>query len=292
MNYSNNFICVLFFYIINRFFIKKLSLFSLLGLTGLLAFVATPIYAQEDDELEDVNIVAETEDVDVNAEDEFNYWADEYGMALEDADDEITIEWDTDWVLSDVDNSINEMMWFLDDEESLDIDDSDIASFEFKIWDKVVNINPLTFFFSWIWLAILVSLIVWLILCHISLWRIFGRAWEWKWKSLIPLYNLYIVFKISDIKNWFWYIILVALIAGILSAIFPAFENMLDNFSTSFSSTVVLVLGFILTKKFGRSNNGAILYTLFSMIWILVLWLWNYKYQWTNKKEAETIVEA
>lgn len=283
---------------------KKLSLFSLLGLTGLLAFVVTPIYAQEDDAaLEEEEIVAEAEGLDVNVEDEFNYLADENGIALENADDEITVEWDTDWdeigVLSDVDDSINdvddsinEIMWFLDDGESLDVDDTDIPSFELKIWDRAIHINPITFFFSWIWLAILAGLIIWLILCHISLWRIFGRAWEWKWKSLIPFYNLYIVFKISDIKNWFWYIILVALIAGILSAFFPAFEDILDEFSTGFSGTVVLVLGFILTKKFGRSNNGSILYTLFSLIWILVLWLWNYKYQWTIKKEHETIVEA
>jgi hypothetical protein len=50
---------------------KKLSLFSLLGLAGLLAFVAMPIYAQELDVEMDDEIVADTEDMD--AENEFNY---------------------------------------------------------------------------------------------------------------------------------------------------------------------------------------------------------------------------
>jgi hypothetical protein len=50
---------------------KKLSLFSLLGLTGLLAFAATPIYAQELDVEPDDEIVADTEDME--AEYEFNY---------------------------------------------------------------------------------------------------------------------------------------------------------------------------------------------------------------------------
>ena len=52
---------------------KKLSLFSLLGLTGLLAFMVAPVYAQEEDVAlnDEERIAAEAEDVDAVA-DEFN----------------------------------------------------------------------------------------------------------------------------------------------------------------------------------------------------------------------------
>ena len=273
---------------------KKLSLFSLLGLAGLLAFVAMPIYAQELDVEMDDEIVADTEDMD--AENEFNYWLDEDWIAFEGVEDEIEDEWEADIedinVVEDVDDSINEILWFLGDEESPDADDNSALNLELKLGDRVIAINPATFFLSGLWLSILIVCIAWIILCHISLWRIFGRAWEKKWKSLIPLFNLYIVFKIAGIKNWFRYMILVIIAAAIIGAIFPVVNDALDDFSTGFTSTVTLIVWFLLTKKFGRNNNASILYTIFSMIWILVLWLGNYKYQWADKKETETVIEA
>ena len=50
---------------------KKLSLLSLLWLTGLLAFVATPIYAQDAEDVinETVNVVNETVDDTIDAVD-------------------------------------------------------------------------------------------------------------------------------------------------------------------------------------------------------------------------------
>ncbi len=38
----------------------------------------------------------------------------------------------------------------------------------------------------------------------IGLWRMFEKSGNGGWASLIPFYNKYLLFKISDIKNWFW----------------------------------------------------------------------------------------
>lgn len=267
-----------------------LSLLSFAGLVSLLAIFTTPIYAQDAKVSNSEDVIYESDDI--NVEDEFNYGVDEDGNALESIDNEITTEWVADEIMADVDDSINDVIWFLNDDTE-EIKDKDInpLSFQFQIGDREINITP-SFFLWWIWLSILLVLIAWLILCHISLWKIFWRAWEWRWKSLIPIYNIYIIFKIAGIKNRFWYIILVALIAGIVSAIFPVTKVFLDKFSTTFSSTVVLIVWFLLTKKFGREDNASILYTIFSVIWILVLWLGNYKYQWTDKIESGTTIEA
>lgn len=43
------------------------------------------------------------------------------------------------------------------------------------------------------------------ILIIIAWWRLFEKAGEKGWKSIIPIYNLYILFKIAHIKSWFWW---------------------------------------------------------------------------------------
>ncbi len=269
---------------------KKLSLLSLLWLAGLLAFFAMPIYAQEENALDAEDVAYEAEDV--NAEDEFNY---EDDADIEIVDEENVEEAPSmDEVNQDIDDSIKDIMWFLDEEEdSTDEDAPNIPSFQLRIGDEIITVDSWSFFLSWIGLAMLITVLVWLILCHIALWRIFWRAWEWKWKSLIPIYNLYIVFKIAGIKNWFWYILLVIFIAAIISAIFPVYQEDLSNFSGGFASTVILLVWFLLTKKFGRGDSASILYTMFSGIAILILWFWDYKYEGkTEDKSEETIVEA
>ena len=272
---------------------KKLSLLSLLWLAGLLAFFATPIYAQEEDVLDAEDLVYESEDV--NAEDEFNYEADTEDVDLEIVDEENVEEAPSmDEVNQDIDDSIEDVMWILnDEEESTDEGTSDKSSIQLRIGNDVIVIDSLAFFLTWIWLVMLIVTLVRLILCHIALWRIFWRAWEWKWKSLIPIYNLYIVFKIAGIKNWFWYILLVIFIAAIISAIFPIYQDNLSNFSGEVASTVILLAWFLLAKKFGRSDSASILYTIFSGIAILILWFWDYKYEGKSEdKSEETIVEA
>ncbi len=264
---------------------KKLSLFSLLGLAGLLAFVATPIYAQEE-ELAVEDVILEAENVVDDAVDVVDEFIDDTVEVVDDTAETVddTVEaLDDTMNLDEFDfNSI-----FENDEVKTALDDAGLTEVE-AAW----------IFWGIIWLLLAFGIVgiivgvVWLILCHIALWRIFWRAWEWKWKSLIPIYNLYIVFKISGIKNRFWYMLLVILIAAIIGAIFPSFEESISNFSGDIVSVIIILVWFLLAKKFGRGNSASILYAIFSGIAVLVLWFWDYKYQWKSDKDSETIVEA
>lgn len=63
-----------------------------------------------------------------------------------------------------------------------------------------------------------VSLIVagvFAVLSAVATWRIFTKAGEAGWKSLIPVYNIYIMFKISWSSKSFWNVVLFAVISGI-----------------------------------------------------------------------------
>ena len=60
-----------------------------------------------------------------------------------------------------------------------------------------------------------ISLIIGVLLI-IAGWRIFEKAGEKGWKILIPIYDAYILFKICGIKNWFWVMLCISIIAAIM----------------------------------------------------------------------------
>ncbi len=59
-------------------------------------------------------------------------------------------------------------------------------------------------------------LIVIFILYVIASWRIFKKAGEPGWKAIIPIYNVYISFKIAGMKAWFWIMLLVSIVGSII----------------------------------------------------------------------------
>ena len=60
--------------------------------------------------------------------------------------------------------------------------------------------------------------IAFFILMVVAMWKIFAKAGEPGWKAIIPIYNVYIYFKIAGMKNWFWALFIVEIAVSILSA--------------------------------------------------------------------------
>lgn len=58
--------------------------------------------------------------------------------------------------------------------------------------------------------------VIFYVLLIIANWRIFEKAGEAGWKSIIPIYNVYIMFKIVKMKNWFWWLIALGVCALIM----------------------------------------------------------------------------
>lgn len=56
------------------------------------------------------------------------------------------------------------------------------------------------------------------LLMLIAGWRILKKAGEPGWKILIPIYNVYMLWKIAGMKNWFWSVICCGIIVAILEA--------------------------------------------------------------------------
>ena len=60
------------------------------------------------------------------------------------------------------------------------------------------------------------AVFVFYILIIIANWKIFEKAGEPGWKAIIPIYNIYIMFKIVNMKSWFWWILGINLCASVM----------------------------------------------------------------------------
>lgn len=59
--------------------------------------------------------------------------------------------------------------------------------------------------------------IIFAIMVVIGQWKIFEKAGEKGWKSIIPIYGQYMLFKIAGIKAWFWVLLCGALVGSIMT---------------------------------------------------------------------------
>lgn len=93
---------------------------------------------------------------------------------------------------------INELMYML---ESGNIDPSVIAG--------LTGLSLVSNIFS---IAVAVLMII-------AMWKLFVKAGEAGWKAIIPVYNNYILFKISWKRKWFWISFALSIVIIVLASI-------------------------------------------------------------------------
>lgn len=127
-----------------------------------------------------------------------------------------------------------------------------------------------------VWIA---GIIIW-IASVAAMWMIFEKAGERGWKSLIPVYNLYIMYKICWNTNVFW----VVLVLEILSNIWK--KNDGGSFLVSILAFIVGALLLIiqifyclkLSRAFGFGAAFAVGLYFLHTIFILILGFGNCRY--------------
>ena len=67
--------------------------------------------------------------------------------------------------------------------------------------------------------------LVFYIFMIIAWWKIFEKAGEKGWKAIIPVYNLYISYKIVKMEIWFWVLLAISVIAGIVFSVSGAYDS-------------------------------------------------------------------
>ena len=111
--------------------------------------------------------------------------------------------------------------------------------------------------------------------------KVFEKAGEKWWKSLIPTYNTWIETKISGLA-WWWCPIILGISA------LATFNNL--NTIAAFAMIVVSFnFNYNLSKKFGKSNAFAVLLTLLPIIGIPILGFGSAKYDANAKTDKNGI---
>lgn len=124
------------------------------------------------------------------------------------------------------------------------------------------------------------------VLLVIAQWKIFTKAGEKGWKSLIPFYNIYVTFRIFWETKWFWMYLGSVLVASIVSSLV---QNNTDVTSLLLLllSLAVAIFGLIIwvmlsnriSKSFGHDIGYTIGLVFFTDIFLLILGFNKDKYK-------------
>lgn len=109
------------------------------------------------------------------------------------------------------------------------------------------------------------------ILTIIAMWKIFTKAGEAGWKSIIPIYNAYILFKICWETKYFWILFLVAFLGGFLSGLIPAIATVVTIIAGIIEIVIYIILDVKLAKAFGKGTGFAVGIVLLNTIFTLIL---------------------
>lgn len=126
------------------------------------------------------------------------------------------------------------------------------------------------------YVVVLLALMVFAIVC---LWKIFVKAGEAGWKSLIPIYNVYVYYKVAWEGKYFLYLLLGGILVGVLTGIGLSGNSGavagIGSFLTVLlyaATTVVSIIASVkLAKRFGKSSGFAVGLILLSIIFQAIL---------------------
>ena len=105
---------------------------------------------------------------------------------------------------------------------------------------------------------------------------LFKKAGEKGWKSIIPIYNTVVLFKIAGISPW-W-------VLGYLAAIIPVIGGLVVV-----GITIYAMIN--LAKAFGKGAGFTVGLILLNTIFIMILAFGSSEYQLNKTKEAEIVKE-
>lgn len=123
--------------------------------------------------------------------------------------------------------------------------------------------------------SFLMTVLIYCVALIAAYWSMFKKAGERGWKALIPLYNTYILFKISWKPAYFWLSTVLA-----VCTVFANFasEASLDMMTAAFASLcsitsliVNLVLYYKLSRAYGHGIGFAIGLVFLNPIFVLIL---------------------
>ena len=117
----------------------------------------------------------------------------------------------------------------------------------------------------------------WWLLQIIANWRIFTKAGEAGWKSLIPVYSDYVSYKIAWQPAYFWLVFILGIVASGIGSVNPDGQNVMLAMIVTLIRIVMGVISIMysvkLARAFGRKNIFALGLIFLQPIFMLILGL-------------------
>ena len=143
----------------------------------------------------------------------------------------------------------------------------------------------------------IVGLVIGLAVCVlmiIAMWKIFTKAGEKGWKSIIPIYNGYTIYKFSWKPLWFWITLAIGILFNIIIRITGVESKVGLVFFAIFliaEIVIAIISMYKLSKSFGHGVGFTIGLILLAPIFILILAFGSSQYIGPEGKAQGTITE-
>lgn len=122
--------------------------------------------------------------------------------------------------------------------------------------------------------------LAWWLLQIIANWRIFTKAGEAGWKSIIPVYSDYISYKIAWQTSYFWLVFILGIIASCIQN--PGGDSamllMLASLIKIIAGIISIIYSVKLARAFGRGIGFALGLIFLQPVFMLILGLGNDHY--------------
>lgn len=119
----------------------------------------------------------------------------------------------------------------------------------------------------------LLLILVFYALMVIAYWKIFKKFGEPGWKGIIPVYNTYIQFKYTWKTIWFWIMIAVYVVSGIMQSVGDdgTAINTVGNYIGALGSLIMIVALYKLSKSFGHGFGWTLGLIFINPVFLLML---------------------
>lgn len=115
------------------------------------------------------------------------------------------------------------------------------------------------------------------ILFIIAWWKLFAKTGEAGWKSLIPIYNIYIYCRIIGINFWI-YALAIPFGLTLLPALLPSLATAFSFLALAYAIFLAIYEAIKLGNAFGKGTGFKIGLVIFPNIFLLILAFGNAKY--------------
>ena len=127
----------------------------------------------------------------------------------------------------------------------------------------------------------------WWILQIIANWRIFIKAGEAGWKSIIPIYGDYISYKIAWQPAYFWLTLILGIVSSYLQGTLETRESLTVYMLVILIKVILAIISIMysikLARAFGRGIGFAIGLILLQPIFMLILGFGDDRYYGADK---------